>query len=50
MKLVIGKKVSEMTDGERREAECFFASHTIKSAMLAWGPAWVKLDVQTREA
>lgn len=49
-KLAHGKKVSEMTDGERREAECFFASHAIKSAMLPWGPGWAHLTPETRKA
>jgi len=50
MKLTIGKKVSEMSDFERREAECFFASHAIASAMRQWGIAWSKIDIETRKA
>ena len=49
-KLVRDKKFSEMTDEEQRSAECFFATYAIRSAMRSWGPAWDKLDVETRKA
>lgn len=50
MSKLVDKKRAEMTDGERREAECFFASHAIRSAMLPWGPGWERLDPETRKA
>lgn len=48
--LVGNKKVSEMTDAERRSAECFFAKQAIRSAMLPWGPGWAHLTPEVRKA